>query len=190
MGFKEHTLLPRKLVCSLRNQQLLPTRFVLSVSVNAQTMRLFEKAREQLSGGFPRYQLRKKYVVSTSAYGIGQIADSNQTPLGLHRVARKIGGGYPIGTVFRSRKEIGRTWQGLTTGSIAHRILWLEGLEPGYNCGGKVDTFNRYIYIHGFGDETTLGRPFSHGCIHMSAQDLMPLYDRLPAGTMVWIDKS
>ena len=129
--------------------------------------------------------MRKKYVVSTSAYGIGQIADSNQTPLGLHRVARKIGGGYPIGTVFRSRKEIGRTWQGLTTGSIAHRILWLEGLEPGYNCGGKVDTFNRYIYIHGSPDSAEMGKPGSIGCIRMRNADIVELFDLVAPYTPV-----
>ena len=79
------------------------------------------------------------------------------------------------------------TWQGIPNGSIVHRILWLEGLEPGFNRGGDVDTFRRYIYIHGFGDEMTLGRPQSCGCVHLSAADLMPLYDRLPVGTLVWI---
>jgi lipoprotein-anchoring transpeptidase ErfK/SrfK len=112
---------------------------------------------------------------------------SNQTPLGLHRIAEKIGGGYPVGTVFRHRKAIGATWQGQLNGAIVHRILWLEGMEPGHNRGGNVDTFSRYIYIHGFGDETTLGRPQSHGCIHLAAQDLMPLFDLLPVGTLVWI---
>jgi hypothetical protein len=37
-----------------------------------------------------------------------------------------------------------------------HRILWLAGLEPGFNRGGDVDTFRRYIYIHGVGEEITL----------------------------------
>jgi lipoprotein-anchoring transpeptidase ErfK/SrfK len=60
-------------------------------------------------------------------------------------------------------------------------------LEPGLNRGGSVDTFRRYVYIHGFGDETTLGRPTSHGCIHVAAKDLIPLYDRVPVGTLVWI---
>jgi lipoprotein-anchoring transpeptidase ErfK/SrfK len=79
-------------------------------------------------------------------------------------------------------------WQGQPDGGIVHRILWLEGLEPGLNRGGNVDTFRRYVYIHGFGDELTLGRPQSCGCIHLSGADLMPLYDRLPVGTLVWID--
>src|SRR5205814_209523 len=108
------------------------------------------------------------------------------TPLGLHRIAQKVGGGYPLGTVFRGRKEVGLTWRGFPQGAIVHRILWLEGLEPGYNHGGNVDTFKRYIYIHGFSDETTLGRPFSRGCIHLAAKDLIPLFNLLPAGALVW----
>jgi hypothetical protein len=74
-------------------------------------------------------------------------------------------------------------------GAIAHRILWLEGLEPGFNRGGNVDTFRRYVYIHGFGDESTLGRPASCGCLHLAASDLMPLYERVPVGTLVWISE-
>ncbi|MEW6302930.1 MAG: L,D-transpeptidase [Verrucomicrobiota bacterium] len=136
-----------------------------------------------------RYTLRRRYLISTSKFGIGQVMGSNQTPLGLHRVAEKIGDGQLIGTVFRSRQPIGLTWQGMPNATIAHRILWLEGLEPGFNRGGNVDTHARYIYIHGLGDEPTLGRPASHGCIHLSAQDLIPLFDFLPSGTLVWIQK-
>jgi hypothetical protein len=134
------------------------------------------------------YQMLATYRISSSRFGIGQTMNSNCTPLGVHRIARKIGGGYPQGTVFRGRKPIGFTWQGLHDASIVHRIFWLEGLEPGFNCGGTVDSFQRYIYIHGFADETTLGRPASHGCIHVAAANLIPLYDWLPAGTLVWID--
>lgn len=71
--------------------------------------------------------------------------------------------------------------------AITNRILWLEGLEPGLNQGGNVDTFSRYIYIHGVGDELTLGRPASHGCIHLAGVDLFPLYDCVPEKTQVWI---
>jgi lipoprotein-anchoring transpeptidase ErfK/SrfK len=126
-------------------------------------------------------------AISSSRFGIGQQSGSNKTPLGLHRVARKIGAGYPIGTVFSSRKAIGSTWQGMPNAKIAHRILWLEGLEHGYNRGGAVDSYSRYIYIHGVGDETTIGRPASCGCIHMAASDLMPLFQRVGVGTLVWI---
>ena len=71
--------------------------------------------------------------------------------------------------------------------AITSRILWLEGLEPGLNRGEGIDSFARYIYIHGTGDEPSIGRPASHGCVQLAANDLIPLYDRLPIGTLVWI---
>jgi hypothetical protein len=157
-----------------------PTPYVLSVSIARQTTALFQRQE----GG---YGIRKIFRCSTSKFGIGELAGSHKTPRGLHRVAQKIGGGWPIGVAFKARQVIGYAWQGQPGARIAHRILWLEGLEPGFNRGGNVDSFRRYIYIHGTGDETTLGRPDSHGCIHLSANDLLPLYDELPEGTLVWI---
>lgn len=118
---------------------------------------------------------------------MGETANSNKTPRGLHRIAKKIGGGWPVGTVFKGRKVIGFTWKGLPMASITTRILWLEGLEPGRNRGGNVDSYSRYIYIHGTGDEPSIGRPASHGCVQLAADDLIPLYDFLPVGTLVWI---
>jgi len=172
---------------ALRNR-VRPTRYILCVSVAKQRMALFEKRREQpVAARFPRYEFVREFVVSTSRFGIGQVIHSNKTPLGLHRIARKIGGNQPEGTIFKARKPVGRLGDGKTEASIVHRILWLAGLEPGRNRGGNVDTFRRYVYIHGFGDEATLGRPQSHGCVHLSAADLIPLYDQLPAGTLVWI---
>jgi L,D-transpeptidase YbiS len=105
----------------------------------------------------------------------------------LHRIAEKFGGGWPVGTVFEGRKMVGFTWKGRPSAPITNRIFWLEGLEPGLNFGDGVDSKRRYIYIHGTGNETTLGRPDSHGCIHLAAQDLIPLYDKLPPSTLVWI---
>lgn len=139
---------------------------------------------------FPDYvPLEKTYRISTSRFGIGQSAGSNCTPLGLHRIAEKIGGGWPVGTVFKGRQPVGFTWQGRPRAPITTRLLWLEGLEPGFNRGGNVDSQARYIYIHGTGDEPTLGRPASHGCIHVAADDLIPLFEILPTGTLVWISR-
>ena len=84
----------------------------------------------------------------------------------------------------------GYTWGGLPGAAITNRILWLEGMEPGFNRDGRVDTFARYIYIHGTGDEASLGRPASCGCIHVSGAELLPLYDLLPCGTLVWIGEN
>jgi L,D-transpeptidase YbiS len=177
---------------ALKRLGLLPSRFILCVSVAKQSMRLFERRCERASGGKllklgHHYVFRRQYRISTSAFGTGQLMASNRTPLGLHRIAAKVGAGHPIGTVFKGRKPVGFTWQGQPNATIVHRILWLEGLERGFNRSGKVDSFQRYIYLHGFGDETTLGQPASHGCIHLGAADLIPLFDRIPSGTMVWI---
>jgi L,D-transpeptidase YbiS len=159
---------------------VMPTRYILAIHIARQRTSLFQRRAHG-------YALRKTFLCSTSKYGVGERAGSNMTPRGLHRVARKIGGGWPIGTAFKSREVIGFTWQGQPWAKITHRILWLEGLEPGFNRGGQVDSFQRYIYIHGTGDETALGRPQSHGCVLLSADDLLPLYYELPEGTLVWI---
>jgi hypothetical protein len=174
--------LPVSVRLAMRRQGVRPTRHVLRVSVLHQQMDLFER-----KDGSLLYARPKQYRISTSAFGIGQRENSNQTPLGLHRVARKIGAGMAPGTVFRGRVPVGLTWCGMPQATIVHRILWLEGLEPGFNHGGNVDSFRRYIYIHGFADELTLGRPASHGCIHMAASDLLPLFDKLAEGTLVYI---
>jgi hypothetical protein len=154
-----------------------PTKYVLTVNIATQSVSLFEDGR-----------FVKKYPCSTSRFGIGQIEGSNCTPLGLHRVAEKIGGGEPAGTVFKSREVIGHTSQPEhAAAKITTRILWLEGLEPGFNRDGNVDSRRRYIYIHGTADQDSIGEPASCGCIHLADDDLIPLFDLLPQGTLVWI---
>jgi len=161
-----------------------PTRHALLVNVRQQKMQLVEPSPDF---SMPDGLVHKTMRVSTSRYGTGQVMNSNRTPLGLHRVAMKAGGGWPIGAIFKERVMAGYTWSGRPGAAITHRVLWLEGLEPGVNLGGRVDTLARYIYIHGTGDEPSLGRPASRGCIHVSGAELLPLYDLLPQGTLVWI---
>ena len=45
--------------------------------------------------------------------------------------------------------------------------MWLDGIEPGVNKGKGIDSFNRYIYIHGTHEEGLIGLKASHGCIRM-----------------------
>ncbi|MBI3850338.1 MAG: L,D-transpeptidase [Verrucomicrobia bacterium] len=181
---------PPEFLQACKRNGIVSTRFILVVSVAKQTVSFFDKfCGLSLLPRATKYKLLKSFPCSTSRFGIGQVADTNCTPLGLHRVAEKIGGGWPVGTVFRSRKAVGFTWRGLPLAKITNRILWLEGLETGFNRGGNVDSHSRYIYIHGTGEEPTLGRPASHGCIHLAAQDLLPLFDKMPVGTLVWITR-
>ena len=186
-------VLPAAFFSAVKRQGMRFTNSVLFVSVAQQTMTHCVPLRSHNGHRDRRYPdyvpLRKAYRISTSRYGIGQVEGSNCTPLGLHRISEKIGGGWPAGIAFKSRQPIGFTWNGAPDAKITNRILWLEGLESGFNRGGNVDSRARYIYIHGTGDETTLGRPASCGCIHLSAADLIPLFDVLPAGTLVWIER-
>lgn len=172
------------------------SEYVLVVRVTEQRMDLFRKEQRSVKPQNPLirdfkicfpYTYIKTMLISTSRFGTGQVKNSYKTPLGLHRIAAKIGDGYPPGIVFESRKPVGYTWTSHPRGAIVHRIMWLEGLEAGFNRGSDVDSFNRYIYIHGFSDETTLGKPGSRGCIHVSCDDIFPLFDILPVGTLVWI---
>jgi len=69
----------------------------------------------------------------------------------------------------------------------------MEGLQPGLNKGkdwfGKtVDTDLRAVYIHGTTMEWKLGYPSTKGCVHMSAEDVISLFNEVPVGTLVWIN--
>ncbi|MEO6034813.1 MAG: L,D-transpeptidase [Verrucomicrobiota bacterium] len=185
------TTIPKKLFNACQQLGIQPSHFILAVNIAEQTVSAFEcEANDLAKPNFPNYKFFKKYTCSTSRFGIGEVTGSNMTPRGLHRIAEKIGDGCPVGTVFKERKIVGYTSQGFPDAMITTRIMWLEGLEPGFNRGGNVDSHDRYIYIHGTGDESTIGRPASHGCIHLAAEDLIPLYDKLPSGSLVWISEN
>lgn len=135
-----------------------------------------------------------RWVISTAAKGLGSKKGSDQTPLGVHRIANKIGAGAPLGTIFKARANSGRiarilTAPGARSGedNVTTRIMWLDGLEPGLNKGGDVDSKSRYIYIHGTDEEGRLGAPASHGCIRMRNQDVITLFDHVDENTLVYI---
>ena len=71
--------------------------------------------------------------------------------------------------------------------TITSRILWLEGLEEGFNKGGNLDSKYRYIYIHGTHEEGLIGQKASHGCIRMFNNDVIDLFERVQEGTYVLI---
>jgi hypothetical protein len=136
-------------------------------------MVLSEKTRTRIS--LASYIPQKLFQVSTSRFGTGQIAGSNCTPLGLHRIRGKNSAAAGRAErCFAAGEWLVTPWNGMADAAIAHRILWLEGLEPGFNRGGKVDTFERYIIFMVLETKTTLGRPASRGCIHLRAADLIP----------------
>ena len=155
---------------------------------------LVVRVDEQLLYEWDAARVRGIYPVSTAAQGAGSREGSLQTPLGLHRVAQRIGDAAPVGTIFRGRVDTGVVATILTDRAerspedrITSRILWLDGLEPGLNRGGDVDSFSRYIYVHGTDEEGRVGSPVSHGCIRMRNADLISLFPRVPLHSLVVI---
>jgi lipoprotein-anchoring transpeptidase ErfK/SrfK len=139
--------------------------------------------------------LVKRYTVSTSKHGAGELRDSFKTPRGGHIVRAKIGAGAPLGAVFRGRRATGEIYSAELARAqpgrdwILTRILWLSGTEIGKNRLGRVDTMRRYVYLHGTPDTESLGVPGSIGCIRMANRDIVELFDLVECGTVVQIEE-
>jgi lipoprotein-anchoring transpeptidase ErfK/SrfK len=136
--------------------------------------------------------LVQSYVISTSKRPPSNLKDSLGTPRGLHEIAERIGAGQPPGMVYRSRVPTGRHYSELPDAGthenlITGRILWLRGLEPGVNRGGNVDTYARYVYIHGTNHEDRIGEPLSSGCVLMRNREIVELSEQVRTGDHVLI---
>lgn len=177
-----------------RIQQHLPSHTLsqawLYIQLSTQT--LFKMRGREIAASYP---------ISSGAAGEGTEADSWKTPPGLHRVKHRIGDGVPLGGILKARAYTGQTAEIFRDAyrrapdHVTTRILWLEGLESGVNRGlspdGRVvDSYRRHIYIHGTAEEGLIGQKASKGCIRMRNQDVLALYESVPAGTLVLIDGS
>lgn len=137
--------------------------------------------------------LIRSYAVSTAAKGLGNLAGSQKTPIGSHQVISKVGGSAKRGTIFDKLRNTGRIAKIYTspnysaTALVTSRVLRLDGLEPGKNKGGRVDTANRAIYVHGTNKEGNLGTRASHGCIRMNNNEIIDLFGKVSVGTLVYI---
>ena len=146
----------------------------------------------------------EEYMVSTSKYGLGNKNESFQTPVGIHKISKKIGDLCPIYTIFKGRvplkdnltlsdleNPINKKYQKKHFKNcedvITSRIMWLEGMEEGVNKGGDVDTYSRYIYIHGTAHEELIGKEASHGCIRMRNNNVIELFKKVKKDTYVLI---
>lgn len=132
----------------------------------------------------------EKYRASTSRFGNGNREDSFKTPLGIHRIKDRIGSGAPAGRIFKGRRDTGVDWdrRSIDDNLILSRIMRLEGLEEGVNKGPGVDSYNRFIYIHGTNREDLIGTPLSHGCLALMNEDIIRLFETVCEGTLVYID--
>lgn len=155
----------------------------IEIQLSQQTLELTSRSGKSLA----------RYPVSTALAGPGEQENSGCTPLGKHYVRAMIGGERPLNSVFRARRPTGEIFDAELAERypdrdwILTRILWLCGCEPGRNRGAGVDTFRRFIYIHGTPDTEPMGIPVSHGCIRMRNADVLALFDQVRPGTEVFI---
>lgn len=169
---------------------------IIALGVNPTPHILVVDSKKQTLVVLHQDQIKKIYKISTSKRGLGQSINTFQTPRGLHRINEKIGEGIPLYGIFHKRQFVG-TWQKQPRhlhfrDYVSTRILRLEGLQPGLNRGKDhrgqiVDSERRGIYIHGTTMEWKLGFPSTKGCVHMSAKDVIHLFENVPTGTLVWI---
>jgi L,D-transpeptidase YbiS len=133
----------------------------------------------------------KQYTISTAKNGPGEQMDSECTPRGKHLIHERIGAGCEANTVFVGREATGELYhpelreQFPDRDWILTRILWLSGCEEGRNKGGNVDSYDRYIYIHGGPDDVAMGVPGSRGCVRMQNDDMIELFDLVETQTTV-----
>ena len=134
----------------------------------------------------------KTYKISTSKFGEGSTENSFKTPLGKHEIKKMIGKDVIIGGRFIGRVYTGEVFPIYSDQEIyvkedvvQSRILWLSGLEDNINKGIGVDSFARYIYIHGTPEEWLLGSKASKGCIRMSNKDVIELFEKVHEGMIV-----
>ena len=131
------------------------------------------------------------FAISSSKYGEGSTANSFKTPLGKHSVRTMIGENALKNTIFISRintkrqADIIESFNDSSDDYVTSRIIWLTGEEPGFNSGEGIDSYNRYIYIHGTHEEGLIGTKASHGCIRMFNDDVIKLYSMIKKGTKV-----
>ena len=125
----------------------------------------------------------RSYPISTSRFGVGTEQGSFKTPTGRFRIAQKIGGDMPDGTIFRSRVALGpEDPLPSTEDLVMSRIMWLDGLDE-----NNANTRDRFIYIHGTKHEDKIGTPASHGCIRMRNSDVIELFQLVDETTSVVI---
>ena len=166
-----------------------PGDYKINVDLTRQVLQLLGPASAQGQQGTDG--VIRAYPVSTGKNGIGEMLDSGCTPRGRHSIAEMIGAGHAPNTVFVGRRPTGEIYdadlrlQFPERDWILTRIIWLQGEEPGVNKSGTVDTYHRYIYIHGAPDDVQMGIPGSAGCIRMRNHDVIELFELVSEGCEV-----
>jgi hypothetical protein len=154
---------------------------------------LFVSIRQQRMYHIVNNEVVKVYLISGSKKGVGNKYGSNKTPLGLHSIVEKHGYNAPKGGLMVERNYTGKVLkihnEKFCVGSddVTTRVLWLKGEEPGLNQGGNIDSYKRFIYIHGTPEEGLIGVPSSDGCIRMKNNEVIELFGYAYVGMKVLI---
>ena len=176
----------------LKKKKIL-TLLLFSVITYAESAHIEVDISEQRLYLIENNLVKASYPISTSKYGEGSIQNSFKTPLGEHSIKEMIGEEAEINTIFTSRINTKRSatiidqFEDTDNDYVTSRIIWLDGEEEGFNKGGNVDSFRRYIYIHGTHEEGLIGTKASHGCIRMFNYDVIELFNLVNIGTKVLI---
>jgi lipoprotein-anchoring transpeptidase ErfK/SrfK len=176
----------------LKKKKIL-TLLLFSVITYAESAHIEVDISEQRLYLIENSLIKASYPISTSKYGEGSIENSFKTPLGKHSIKEMIGDEAEINTIFTSRINTKRSatiidqFEDTDNDYVTSRIMWLDGEEDGLNKGGNVDSFRRYIYIHGTHEEGLIGTKASHGCIRMFNYDVIELFNLVNIGTKVLI---
>ena len=176
----------------LKKKKIL-TLLLFSVITYAQSAHIEVDISEQRLYLIENSLIKASYPISTSKYGEGSIENSFKTPLGKHSIKEMIGEEAEINTIFTSRINTKRSatiidqFEDTDNDYVTSRIMWLDGEEEGFNKGGNVDSYRRYIYIHGTHEEGLIGTKASHGCIRMFNYDVIELFNLVNIGTKVLI---
>jgi lipoprotein-anchoring transpeptidase ErfK/SrfK len=176
----------------LKKKKIL-TLLLFSVITYAESAHIEVDISEQRLYLIENSLIKASYPISTSKYGEGSIENSFKTPLGKHSIKEMIGEEAEINTIFTSRINTKRSatiidqFEDTYNDYVTSRIMWLDGEEDGLNKGGNVDSFRRYIYIHGTHEEGLIGTKASHGCIRMFNYDVIELFNLVNIGTKVLI---
>lgn len=170
--------------CRSKSLNNTSSAYFILVNVSTQHLHVCQSKKNPLVCSYP---------ISSGLKGVGQEENSEKTPLGLHEIVEKIGdGAHPL-AIFKSRVETGAhaAWNAGDQ-AIVGRILRLKGKEAGHNLGKRsdgtvVDSYERFIYIHGTNDVAQIGTAVSQGCIRMRPQDVIELFSFIPLYTPVFI---
>ena len=159
---------------------------------------------------YKKGKLFKTFNASCGAKGFG--TGEQQTTMGPLRVSQKFGEGQPIGTVFAGRKPViengkvkvvqqcpGKLEMKVLIDLLKQKVYSVFNIpneEKQVTSGhcealvltrGLVIDNKRSIYIHGTNKELSLGEARSHGCVRVSNNDVIDLFNNIPIGTDVYV---